>query len=242
MDALAGSQEESLIELQRVIDAQGQYVDSLRVALDLVLQGRAIDGVLCPEPGGTLPAAETPGVSVAEIIRDTNRRYSLRLHLRAADDLNVVVARDRVTAALAQLFLPRTALAYGHIGQVPTSFVYGVIPPYSTYLSPDTTLEYKPLLDVHVAGSTVELPSSPRGPGQWLTYHGCGEPARLEYESFAEIMTRLIIATWVVHRFPDYGSGEGLALALTRYLREHQWSRTSTRLFVACIASPCPRP
>jgi len=237
MDTLAKSNAVSLIELRPLIADQAHYARELQVALDLELQGRVIDGALCPEPAGTIPPAESPGVSLAEVLTDLTRRYSLRVHLRGADLWNIVVVRDRITAALAPLFLPWTGLAYRASDPAPAFFIYGVDPPVSTELTPDPRGAAIPWIDVYGPESTVELPPSPLGHGQSLIYHECGKPARVDIGGFFTAITLLTNASWLVHRFPVYGSGEELALALTRYLRERRWSRASVCLYVSCIAA-----
>jgi hypothetical protein len=137
-------------------------------------------------------------------------------------------------ADLAADFLPPTGLCHGRESR-PWShwwYVAAPVPQYAAYDDVDGSR----LVELRSTGHQTVVPPSIHPSGEQIVWHDEREPAKVSPEVLETAVRRLAACTLVARHWPEKGSRNTAALALTGALLRIGWLPSETETFVSAAA------
>jgi hypothetical protein len=136
--------------------------------------------------------------------------------------------------ALAGDFLPPTGLCHGRESR-PRSHWWYVTEPVPQHAAYDD-IDGSRLVELRSTGHQTVVPPSIHPSGEQIVWHDEREPAKVSPEVLETAVRRLAACTLVARHWPEKGSRNKAALALTGALLRIGWSPSETERFVSAAA------
>ena len=134
---------------------------------------------------------------------------------------------------LASHFLPRTGMVHGRKSKPNSHYWYIATESEKTKQFKD--VDGSSLVELRSTGGQTVIPPSVHPSGEQLTWSYRDSPAEVPYPILLRHTQRLAAATLLVRHYPQQGSRQELAMALSGALIKSGWSVNDTKSFIEAV-------
>jgi hypothetical protein len=164
---------------------------------------------------------------------DADSNIGLQLGARSSGLVDVDIDAPEALK-LTEAFLPPTQLIHGRAGNPRSHFWYRTKIEVSTRRFQDTNGEC--LVELRGAGGQTVVPPSTHPSGEPVEWSETGEPADVPNEDLLSAVSTLAAAALLVRHYPNVGSRQDLAMAVSGALLRSGRTETEVRHFLLCVA------